>query len=79
MTTPLTLGDCHTHLSEYDAAELPGQVERAAEVVVTSVILAGTTLESARAYIGLAGPHDTRSSVGRQPWQTPSAAAASRR
>ena len=46
MTAPLTFGDCHTHLDQYDAAELPGLVDRAAEVGVTSVILAGTTLES---------------------------------
>ena len=58
MTTPLTFGDCHTHLDQYDSAELPGLVERAAEVGVTSVILAGTTLESARACIGLAGQFD---------------------
>ena len=24
MTTPLTFGDCHTHLDQYDEAELPG-------------------------------------------------------
>ena len=31
MTTPLTFGDCHTHLDQYDQAELPGLLERAAE------------------------------------------------
>ncbi len=54
MTAPMTFGDCHTHLDQYDAGELPGLLERAAGVGVTSVILAGTTLESTRACIGLA-------------------------
>ena len=58
MTTPLTFGDCHTHLDQYDEAELPGILERAAEVGVKSVLLAGTTLESTRACIGLAERHD---------------------
>ena len=58
MSEPLLFGDCHTHLDQYDAAELPALVERAAEVGVTSVILAGTTLESTRACIELAGQYD---------------------
>ena len=70
MTTPLTFGDCHTHLDQYGAAELPGLLERAAEVGVTSVILAGTTLESARACIGLAGQFDAfYAGVGIHPCQ----------
>ena len=58
MTTPLTFGDCHTHLDQYDEAELPGILERAAEAGVTSVLLAGTTLESIRECIGLAERYD---------------------
>ena len=58
MTEPLTFGDCHTHLDQYDEAELPGILERAAEAGVTSVILAGTTLESTRACIGLTEQFD---------------------
>ena len=58
MTAPLTFGDCHTHLDQYDEAELPGVLERAAEAGVTSVLLAGTTLESTKACIGLAQRHD---------------------
>ena len=58
MTEPLLFGDCHSHLDQYDEAELPGILERAAEVGVTSVLLAGTTLESTRACIGLAERHD---------------------
>ena len=70
MTTPLTFGDCHSHLDQYDAAELPGLVERAAEVGVASVILAGTTLESTRACIELAGQYDAfYAGVGIHPCQ----------
>lgn len=58
MTAPLTFGDCHTHLDQYDESELPGILERAAEAGVTSVLLAGTTLESTRACIGLAERHE---------------------
>ena len=58
MTAPLTFGDCHTHLDQYDESELPGILERAAEAGVTSVLLAGTTLESTRACIELAGQYD---------------------
>ena len=50
----MTFGDCHTHLDQYDAAELPGLLARAADAGVASVILAGTTLESTRECIGLA-------------------------
>ena len=70
MTEPLLFGDCHTHLDQYDAAELPGLLERAAEVGVTSVILAGTTLESTRACIELAGQFDAfYAGVGIHPCQ----------
>ena len=70
MTEPLLFGDCHTHLDQYDLAELPGILERAAEVGVASVILAGTTLESTRACIGLAGEIDAfYAGVGIHPCQ----------
>ena len=58
MTAPLTFGDCHTHLDQYDESELPGILERAAEAGVTSVLLAGTTLESTRECISLAERHN---------------------
>ena len=54
MNAPLTFGDCHTHLDQYDAAELPGLLARAADAGVAAVILAGTTLKSTRECIGLA-------------------------
>ena len=70
MTEPLLFGDCHTHLDKYDAAELPGLLERAAEVGVTSVILAGTTVESTRECIGLAAQFDAfYAGVGIHPCQ----------
>ena len=70
MTEPLLFGDCHSHLDQYDAAELPGLLERAAEVGVASVILAGTTLESTRACIELAGQFDAfYAGVGIHPCQ----------
>ena len=58
MTEPLLFGDCHTHLDQYDEAELPSILERAAEAGVTSVLLAGTTLESTRACVGLTEQFD---------------------
>ncbi len=58
MSEPLIFGDCHTHLDQYDEAEMPGILERAAEAGVRCVLLAGTTLESTRACIGLAESFD---------------------
>ena len=70
MPTHLPFGDCHTHLDQYDPAELPGILERAAAVGVTSVILAGTTLESTRHCIALAGQYDAcHAGVGIHPCQ----------
>ena len=57
MTEPLLFGDCHSHLDQYDESELPGILKRADEACVTSVLLAGTTLESTRACIELAERH----------------------
>ena len=52
------------------AAELPGILERAAEAGVTSVLLAGTTLESTRECIGLAAQFDAfYAGVGIHPCQ----------
>ena len=36
MSEPLLFGDCHTHLDQYGAAELPGLVERVAEAGVST-------------------------------------------
>lgn len=58
MNEPLLFGDCHTHLDQYDSAELPSILERAADVGVTSLIMAGTTLESTRSCIAFADQFD---------------------
>ena len=58
MKDQLIFGDCHTHLDQYDAAELPNILQRAEEVGVSFVILAGTTLASTRECIGLTARHD---------------------
>ena len=42
----LTLIDSHTHLDQYDAAELPALLRRAADAGVRAVITAGVTIES---------------------------------
>ena len=70
MTEPLLFGDCHTHLDQYDAAELPDILQRAGDVGVSLVILAGTTLESTRECIDLASLHDSLyAGVGIHPCQ----------
>jgi TatD DNase family protein len=52
------LGDCHTHLDNYVADEMPGVLQRAREAGVAFIICAGTTLDSTRACIQLAHQHD---------------------
>ena len=70
MTEPLLFGDCHTHLDQYDASELPDILQRAGDVGVSFVILAGTTLESTRECIGLTSIHDALyAGVGIHPCQ----------
>lgn len=54
MTENFILGDCHTHLDQYDIAEMPGILERAKESQVHFAVCAGTTVESTRACIKLA-------------------------
>ena len=75
------LVDGHTHLDQFDAAELPGILGRAAASGVGLIISAATTLESCKQTVRLAGdfpliyagvglhPMDLKSAVG------PSAAA----
>ena len=70
MTNPLVFGDCHTHLDQYDRAELPDILQRADEVGVSFVILAGTTLESTQECIELTARHDSLyAGVGIHPCQ----------
>ena len=49
------LVDCHTHLDQYDDAELSGIVARAREAGVGAIIVAGTTVESSARCIAMAG------------------------
>ena len=46
--------DIHTHIQQHDPLEVPGMLERAADVGVTTVIAAGTTIEDSRKAIRLA-------------------------
>ena len=48
------LVDCHTHLDQYDPAELPALLQRAREAGLGAIIAAGTTLESSEACVRLA-------------------------
>jgi TatD DNase family protein len=45
------IGDCHTHLDQYPAEEVPGILERAGEAGVGFAVCAGTTVESSRACV----------------------------
>jgi len=49
--------DCHTHLDQFGDAEVPDILERARAVGVTSVIAAGTTLDSSARCVELARRH----------------------
>ena len=46
--------DIHTHIQQHDPSEVPGMLDRAADVGVTTVIAAGTTIEDSRKAIKLA-------------------------
>jgi TatD DNase family protein len=46
--------DSHTHLDDFPPEELDGVLERARAVGVGAIVLAGTTLESTEACVGLA-------------------------
>ncbi len=51
----MRLFDCHTHLDQYPHPEVPSILERANGAGVAGVIVAGTTLESSRRCVELAG------------------------
>ena len=53
-----SLGDCHTHLDKYPAAEIPEILERAGEAGVGMVVCAGTTVESSEACVGMSRRYD---------------------
>lgn len=46
--------DIHTHIQQHDPSEVPGMLKRAAEVGVSAIIAAGTTIEDSRKAIRLA-------------------------
>ena len=67
--TPI-LGDCHTHIDNYPAGEMPEILQRAREAGVGFVVLAGTTVESTRKCIGLSNQYDMLyAGVGIHPMQ----------
>jgi len=57
MSSEILLGDCHTHLDQYPAAEMPEILDRARESGVVFAVCAGTTLKSTQDCIGLAEQH----------------------
>ena len=46
--------DCHTHLEQHSRDELPAILDRALQVGVSAIIIAGTTVESSRQAVLLA-------------------------
>ena len=48
----------HTHLDQYDPAELPAILERARRANVTSILVAGVTAESSERCVRLAEEHE---------------------
>ena len=58
MAAEYLLGDCHTHLDKYPAAEIPEILERAGEAGVGMVVCAGTTVESSEACVGMSQQYD---------------------
>ena len=58
MPNDYLLGDCHTHLDKYPAAEMPEILDRAREAHVAFAVCAGTTLQSTQDCIDLAETHE---------------------
>ncbi|MXZ03483.1 MAG: TatD family deoxyribonuclease [Chloroflexi bacterium] len=46
--------DIHTHIQQHDLSEVPGMLQRAEDVGVSTIIAAGTTIEDSRKAIRLA-------------------------
>ena len=57
MSNEIVLGDCHTHLDQYPAQEIPEILDRALKSGVAFAICAGTTLQSSRDCIDIAEQH----------------------
>ena len=58
MAAEYLLGDCHTHLDKYPAAEIPEILERAGEAGVAMVVCAGTTVESSEVCVDMSQQYD---------------------
>jgi len=70
MSSDFLLGDCHTHLDQYSAAEMPEILDRARESGVAFAVCAGTTLKSTQDCIDLAERHEPLySGVGIHPME----------
>ena len=48
MTNSQLLADCHTHIDDYPAIEMPDILQRAQDAGVRFIVVAGTTMESTR-------------------------------
>ena len=70
MPQNLILGDCHTHIDNYPANEMPEILQRAEEAGVGFVVLAGTTVESTKKCIDLSNQYEMLyAGVGIHPMQ----------
>ena len=58
MANDYLLGDCHTHLNQYSAAEMPEILGRAGAAGVAFAVCAGTTLQSTQDCIDLADSYE---------------------
>ncbi len=66
----MILGDCHTHLDEYDSAEVPEILLRGNEADVGVVVCAGTTIASSQACVEMSRKYDPCfAGVGLHPMQ----------
>ena len=64
------LGDCHTHIDNYPAHEMPEILQRAEDVGVRFIVMAGTTVESTKKCIDLSNQYDMLyAGVGIHPMQ----------
>ena len=60
--------DIHTHIQQHDPSEVDGMLQRAAEAGVSTIIAAGTTIESSKRAIALAERYpNIYAGVGIQP------------
>ena len=58
MSENALLADCHTHIDDYPANEMPDILQRAQDAGVRFIVVAGTTMESTRKCIDLSSQYD---------------------